>query len=177
MVRLVAIGTGHIDDDAGVVVPVGSPLAWAGHVAELDAGRAGLEVVFVGDGGEGAEEEIADVGEDGGAACGDAVLRKQAEEIGEDLVEVGGGLEFSELAEEGDGEVGFLEAAGAGVDVFGAETGGDVGDGMAAAASGAGAVLATGQVIGGAGVDGWFVHQLNGGTGVDGLFVHGDPQF
>ncbi len=61
--------------------------------------------------------------------------------------------------------------------MFGAETGGGVGDGLAATASGAGAVLTTRQVIGGAGVDGWFVRQLNGGAGVDGLFVHGDPQF
>ncbi len=35
-----------------------------------------LRVGFVGDGGEGAEQEIANVGEDGGAAGGDAVLRK-----------------------------------------------------------------------------------------------------
>jgi len=97
----------------------------------------------VGYGGEGAEEEIADVGEDGGAACGDAVLGKKAEEIGEDLVEVGSGLQFGELAEEGDGEVGLLEPDRAGVDVFGAETGGGVGDGLAATASGAGAVLTT----------------------------------
>ena len=52
----VAIGARHIDDDAGFVVQVGSPLAWAGDSAGLDAGRADLEVGFVGDGGEGAEE-------------------------------------------------------------------------------------------------------------------------
>ncbi len=60
--------------------------------------------------------------------------------------------------------------------MFGAEADGDVGDGLAATAAGAGAVLTTGQVIRGAGVDGWFVHQLNGRAGIDGLFVHGDPQ-
>jgi len=42
--------------------------------------------------------------------------------------------------------------------MFGAETGGDIGDSVAATAAGAGAVLTTGQVIDGAGVDGWFVH-------------------
>ena len=45
----------------------------------------------------------------------------------------------------------------------GAESGFDAGDGMAATAAGACAVLTTGQVV--------------GGTRVDGLFVHGDPQF
>jgi len=139
MVWSVAAGAREIDDDLSLV-------------------GAG----FVLDGGESAEEEIANVGEDGGAACGDAVLGKKAEEIGEDLVEVRGGLEFGKLADEGGGEVGLLEAVRAGVEVFGAEPGSGVGDGVAAAAAGGGAVLTTRQVI--------------GGTGVDGLFVHGKPQ-
>src|SRR6266851_781032 len=133
----------------------------ARHIEYELLGPAVLRVGFVSDGGEGAEEEIADVGEDSGAARGNAILRKKAEEIGQDLVEVRGGLEFGELAEEVSGEVGILEAVRAGEDVFGAETGGGAGDGVAATAAGAGTVLATGQVIGGA--------------GVDGLFVHGDP--
>ncbi len=155
-VRLVAVGFRHVNDDfrAGMTLGVGLVL----------------------DGGEGAEEQVADVGEDGGAACSDAVLGKKAEEIGEDLIEVGRGLELGELAEEGDGEVGLLETDRARVDVFGAETGGDIGDSVAATAAGAGAVLTTGQVIGEAGVDGLFVHQLNGGTVIDGLFIHGDPR-
>jgi len=61
--------------------------------------------------------------------------------------------------------------------VFGAKACGDVRHLLAATAASAGAVLAAGQVIGGAGVDGRFGDQLNGGTGMDGLFVHGDPQF
>jgi hypothetical protein len=77
------VGFGHIDDDA--LRPV--------------AGRIGL----LGNGGESAKEKIADIGEDGGTSSSDAVLGKKAEEIGEDLVEVGGGLEFGKLAEEGDG--------------------------------------------------------------------------
>src|SRR5260370_35628001 len=109
----------------------------------LAAGGTG----FLGDGGEGAEEKVADVSEDGGAASGDAVLGEKAEEIGENLVEVGGGLQFGELAEESDGEVGLLEADRAGVDVFGAETGGGVGDGVEAPSAGAGTVLTTELVI------------------------------
>jgi len=105
-VRSVAVGARHINDDA----------------LGLVAGRIG----FVFDGGEGAEKEVADVGQDGGAARGDAVLRKKAEEIGEDLVEVRSRFELRELAEEGGGEVGLLEADRAGDDVFGAETGGCV---------------------------------------------------
>src|SRR5713226_6754345 len=127
IVRLVTLGARQIEDDLlGLVV---------------------LGVEFVFDGREGAKEEIADVGKDGGAACSDAILRKEPEEVGEDLVEVGSGLQFAELAEEGDGEVGLLEADRAGVDVFGAETGGGVRDDVTATAAGAGAVLTTGQVI------------------------------
>ncbi len=156
MVGLVAVGTRHVDDNPRILA---------------------VGIGFVGDGGEGAEEQVADVGKDGGAACGDAILREKAEEIGKDLVEVGSGLQFGELAEEGDREIGLLEADPSGVDVFGAETGDGAGNGMAAAAACAGAVLTSGQVIGGAGVDGLFVRQLKGGTGIDRLFVHGDPQF
>jgi len=76
------VGFRHVNDDARTV---------AGGISLL------------GDGGESAKEEIADIGEDGGAASSDAVLGKKAEEIGEDLIEVGGGFELGKLAEEGDG--------------------------------------------------------------------------
>ncbi len=62
------------------------------------------------------------------------------------------------MTDEGGGEVGLPEAARAEVEVFGAKTRGGAGDGMAAAASGAGAVLTAGQVLGRAGVNGLFVH-------------------
>ena len=51
-----------------------------------------------------------------------------------------------------------LEMEEAGGRVFGAETGGGVGDGMTATAAGAGVMLAAWQVAGGARVDGWCVH-------------------
>jgi hypothetical protein len=64
----VALGAREVDDDLGLVFEFG--------------------MEFVLDGGEGAEEQVADVGKDGGAAYGDAILREKAEEIGKDLVEV-----------------------------------------------------------------------------------------
>jgi len=147
----------------GRVVGFGVVAIWARHIENDLAWLVVQGVEFVFDGGDGAEEEIADVGEDGGAACGDAILREEAEKIGEHLVEVGSGLEFGELADEGGGEVGLIEVDRAGVDMFGAEASDGVGDGVAATAAGGGAVLTTGQVIGGA--------------RVDGLFVHGEPQW
>jgi hypothetical protein len=52
---------------------------------------------------EGVEHELADVGEDGGGACRDAVLGSGGEEFAENEVDVGGG---HELAGEGGGEFG-----------------------------------------------------------------------
>ena len=46
------------------------------------------------DGGKGAEHQAADIGEDGGAARGDAILDEQSEEFGEGGVDSGRGLEF-----------------------------------------------------------------------------------
>jgi hypothetical protein len=54
------------------------------------------------------------------------------EEAGEELVEGDGGGEIGETVGEIGGEVGTFEADGAGGRVFGAETGGGVGDGMTA---------------------------------------------
>ncbi len=69
---------------------------WPGNVDDV-GGRGGVVVgfrmEFLFDGGEGAEQQAVDVGEDGGASRGDAVLGEQQEELGEDLVDVRGGLE------------------------------------------------------------------------------------
>ena len=56
-------------------------------------------VVFVGvrfaiDGGQGTEFEIGDVGKNRGAAGGDAVLDEEATELGEEVVDLDGRLEF-----------------------------------------------------------------------------------
>ena len=67
-----------------------------GPVAEVehDAFLLGLELFVAGDGGESAEQEIADVAENGSAPRGDAVLGKELQEIGEDLAKVRDGLEW-----------------------------------------------------------------------------------
>jgi hypothetical protein len=112
--------------------------AWrAGEIAEVDGHGFVFGMEFVFDGGEGAEDQVARVGHDGGAARVDATFDLELEEAG---------------------EVGTFEADGAGGRVSGAETGGGVGDGMTATAAGAGVMLAAWQVAGGARVDGWCVH-------------------
>jgi hypothetical protein len=50
----VAVGAWHVEDDGGL-----------------------FAIFLFGDGGEGAEELVGDVGEDGGAAGGDFVLREE----------------------------------------------------------------------------------------------------
>jgi hypothetical protein len=133
--------------------------AWrAGEIAEVDGHGFVFGMEFVFDGGEGAEDQVARVGHDGGAARVDATFDLELEEAGEELVEGDGGGEIGETVGEIGGEVGTFEADGAGGRVFGAETGGGVGDGMTATAAGAGVVLATWQVAGGARVEGWCVH-------------------
>ncbi len=52
--------------------------------------------------GEGREQDLAEVGEDGGFARGDAVLGDGGKEFAEDVVDVGGG---EEIAVEGDGNL------------------------------------------------------------------------
>ena len=113
---------------------------------------------FAVDGGEGAEKEISDVCEDGGAAGGNAVLGEQAEEIREDLIDVGSGVELSKLTDENRSEVGLFAVFPASLHVFGAEARGSVRNGVTATAAGAGAVLTARQVIGEAGVVDFLVH-------------------
>jgi hypothetical protein len=62
-----------------------------------------LEVVFLLEGGEGGKHEVADVGESGGVATGNAILGQCGEEFAEDEVDVGGG---HEVAGEGAGNLG-----------------------------------------------------------------------
>ena len=78
-----ADGAGDIDDD----------FLWSG-------------VFLLAHRGEGAEEEAADVGEDGGAAWGDAALLKSKREVREVGVDVGGGFLFGEILTEEGEEVG-----------------------------------------------------------------------
>ena len=82
---IVAARTREVDDDLGLV-PV-----------------FGME--FAVDGGEGAEEQVAGVGHDGGAARGNAVFGLKVQEAGEELVDGDGGLEFGEADGECGGEI------------------------------------------------------------------------
>jgi hypothetical protein len=91
---LIADGAGHIHDDGdGLVVNVG----------------------FLVDDGDGAEELLNDVGEDGSFLGGDAVLGEKDEEFREGGLHVRGGGEFGEVAEERGSEVdgvGIVRAEG-----------------------------------------------------------------
>jgi hypothetical protein len=77
----------------------------AGHV-EDDLGRLG--VFLFGDGGEGAEELVGDVGEDGGAAGGNFVLGEEEEKAGEEIVDLGGGGKVVEVGGEGGSNFGRI---------------------------------------------------------------------
>ena len=70
-----AVRTGKIQDDGGAGCVFG-----------------GLRLPFLLDGREGAEELVGDVGQDGGAARGDAVLREMDEERGEEVIDLRGGI-------------------------------------------------------------------------------------
>jgi hypothetical protein len=48
-----------------------------------------------------AQEEITDIGHNGGAARGDAVLRGEDEESREDVIDIAGAFKFLQLADEG----------------------------------------------------------------------------
>jgi hypothetical protein len=71
--------------------------------------------MFMFDGGKGAEFEAGDVGEDGGAAGGDAVLDQQGREFREEVVDMGGGAEVGGLVAEGGAEVGIDDDLGIGL--------------------------------------------------------------
>lgn len=133
-----------------VLRPCGSLLGleWGIWRGENDGGDVVVVGDFAVDGWQGTEEEVADVGEDRCAPGGDAVLGQEDEEVGEDLVDVVGGLEGGELADELGGEVFgfglFFEGTGVGV----AEAGGGIRDGQAAAATSGSEVLAAGVAEG-----------------------------
>jgi len=100
--------------------------------------------VFPGDFGEGASELLKDVGQDGGAFGGDEVFGEKAEEVGEDEVDVGGGLDVLEIAEEVAFEVGEVRVFEVKGEMGGAEGGGRVLGGEAAAAARGSAMLTAG---------------------------------
>ena len=98
-------------------------------------------LVVVLDGGEGAEEQAADVGENGGAAWGDAAFGEEIVEDAEGVVDALRPLEIVSVPGEGDTKI--FGVAGFGTDVCGAERAIGVGDQGTALATGASAMLAT----------------------------------
>ena len=61
-----------------------------------------------------------------GAVGGDAVLRDQQQELGKEHVDVGGGIEFSEVAGEGRAEVARIGLPGMKLGVAEAQAGGGI---------------------------------------------------
>ncbi len=72
-----------------------------------------IGVEFLVDCGEGAELEAGDVGEDGGAAGGDAIFDHEAGEGAEKVVHFAGGFEIEGIGAEVGGEVDVGDLGGA----------------------------------------------------------------
>src|SRR5712692_3878188 len=124
----IAVGAGHVEDDLG-----------------------GLGVFLLGDGGEGAEELVGDVGEYGGAAGGDFVLGEEEEQAREEVVDLGCGGEVVEVGGEGGGNFGRVGwGRSDSVRVLGAERLAAQADQAAAHAVGE-AMVAASRVVDGAG--------------------------
>jgi hypothetical protein len=122
-------GRGNIHDDGAVLLVF---LGW------------GMEFVF--DGGEGAEEQVAGVGHDGGAAGRDAAFGLMKQEAGQEVVDGGGGFEFRNSLGEKSGEIGGPAEIDGGTGMLGAEGGRRVRDEHAAAAV-ASMLLAAGKFV------------------------------
>jgi len=101
----------------------------------------GLEEVIAGDGGEGAEEQVAGVGHDGGAARRDLVAGLELIEFAERVIDGERVAELLDVPDESGGEVGLVEFFLAVCSVFGAEVGVRIRDGHAATSSAGSAVL------------------------------------
>jgi hypothetical protein len=62
-------------------------------------------IIFTLDGRDGAQELIGDVGQNGGAARGNPVVRESEKQAGEEVVDGLGGFEFAEIGGKGDCQV------------------------------------------------------------------------
>src|SRR5437763_567188 len=96
---------------SGLAGIVGLVVAGWSRPVEDDAGDRGVALGFVLDDREGAELEAGDVGEDGGAARGDAVFGKENVQTGERVVDASGGVEVTGigLAKDGVAAVAVME--------------------------------------------------------------------
>jgi hypothetical protein len=119
---------------AGALSLAGIVLRWvwrapgAGEIAEVDLDNLVLGMEFALDGGEGAEEEVAGIGHDGGAARWDAVFGLEMKEAGDELVDGDGGLKFGETRDKFGGEVRSFVAFVATAGMVEAEVSGRIGD-------------------------------------------------
>jgi hypothetical protein len=111
--------------------------------------------------GDTAEEEVANVSHDRGAARGNTALGHKDEEARENVVDLAGGFKFFEFTDESGAEVGFLSDEAL-AEVVSAEASVKIGDGHAATAPGGKRVLAAGRVGEG------FLENI----GLSGLCVH-----
>jgi hypothetical protein len=132
----VALGAREVDDDLGLVFEFG--------------------MEFVLDGGEGAEEQVAGVGHDGGAAGVDFVPGLEFIEFAEGAVDNDRGAEFLGVSDEGGSKVGLVEVFLVLGGVFGAEARLGVGDGQTAESL-AGKTMLTMKLNRGSGDAGGFV--------------------
>jgi hypothetical protein len=109
---------------------------------------------------EGAEEQAIDIGEDGGATRGDAVLREETVEGDEKRVDTLSGLVAAGTLREGFGEIrgGPLPIFGM---MLGTKAGVGVGSEQATLASRRGAMLAAHGIVDGNGVTGLQIHVLS----------------
>jgi hypothetical protein len=121
--------------------------------------RSVVDAEFPIDGGKGAQEQIVDVGEDGSAARGDAILGEEHVQLAEGMVDAGGSLEVFGVAGKGGGEIGDVGILVVTDGVLETEAGIRVGDGLKATAAAGGAMLAMRLGRCGAGVRGLGIHD------------------
>ena len=92
----------------GLLVSTAGNVAGALGALHVENDRSLAAIFLFGDGGEGAEELVSDVGEDGGAASGDLVLGEEEQQAREEVVDLGGRGEVVEVGGEGGGDFGGL---------------------------------------------------------------------
>jgi hypothetical protein len=80
---------------------------WPRKIANVDGGIVGVYLELAVHGGDGAEKQIADVGEDGGTARRDTILREKEQEFGENVVDIGGRGELGGFAGESGAEIAY----------------------------------------------------------------------
>jgi hypothetical protein len=131
-----------------------------------------VAVGFMVDGGEGAEEQIADIGQDSGTARGDLIVGKEFIQFAEGMVDAGCGLEILGLACECRGEFNEVTLFAQLIGVFETKAGVVAGNGQTAKAAAGEAILAMEQSRVGGGARRVRNHESSFPTGA-GMFHFG----